>query len=89
MFGGICVDEELKGSGFEEDGEGRLEDSNELLFARVTVLFMVFIDIGDILAGEVGDNLVSSNLKVGLGNRLRDKLGLGDKLSSSVSTDQR
>lgn len=90
MFDEICVDEGLKDSGFEEDGEGWSEDTNELLFARVLILSIVLvIEVGDVLVDGVCDNLVSSNLNVGLGNRLTDKLVFGDKLNSLVSTDQR
>lgn len=88
-LGEICVDEELGESGLEEEGEGWSEDAGELLFVRGTLLSMVSTKIGDMLVGESCDDLVSLNLKVDWGKRLRDKLGLGDKLNSFASPDQR
>lgn len=58
----ICT--ELGENGFEDDGEGCSDDSDELLPGGITLLSIVSTKIGDILVDEGSGDLVSLNLKV-------------------------
>lgn len=55
---------ELGENGFEDDGEGCCDDSDELLLGGITLLSIVSTKIGDILVDEGSGDLVSLNLKV-------------------------
>lgn len=61
-FGETCM--ELGENGFEDDGDGCCDDSDELLLGGIRLLSIVSTKIGDILVDEGSGDLVSLNLKV-------------------------